>query len=182
MAPLPPNSTRRFWLDYDTGITPHSMMIRTAASTSDAQALSFFSQWLAALQPLLSDEFSVVRVRRSEIGTNISLPIPIGALSTFTGSDTDAPTEVDVPKEAVWVGRSLLEGRRWECSMYGLQFAFPGDYRFEGVEIPAPLQDAIDVLEEFVGLIVAIDGSEFAVYPYVNVNNNSYWESQQRKS
>lgn len=180
MAPLTPNVTQRYWLDYTTGITEHSAMIRIGEGGGDAQALSFFSQFLAALQPVLSDEFAVLGVRRAALGSNVSFPVAIGALSTFTGTDTDSPLPVDAPKEFVWVGRGIVTGRRWKLSMYGIQLPFPPDYRYSGPIFPTGLGDAIDVLQEFDGIIVAIDGGPITVYEYVNVNNNSYWESEAR--
>lgn len=181
MAPTAVNLNKRYWLDYTTGITEHSMQIRLAASTSDATALSFYSQFLTAVQGLLSDEFAVLGVRAAAAGSNVILPIDAGALMSFTGTDTDSPLPSDVPKELVWVGRGETTGKRWRLSLYGAQVGFPPDYRFEGVGMLPSLQAAIDVINDFNGLLQTIDQDSFVAYPYVNINNNSYWETRQRR-
>lgn len=182
MAPTPINLNNRYWLDYSTGITEHSMMIRLALSTSDATALSFYSQFLTAVQGLLSDEFAVLRVRKAVAGSNVALPIDMGALSTFTGTDTDSPLPSDAPKELVFVGRGENTGKRWKMSLYGAQVGFPPDYRFEGVGMLPSLEAAIAVINDFNGLLQTVDQDSFTAYPYVNINNNSYWERQARRS
>ena len=182
LPPLPDNNTRRYWLQYTTGITEHSIMTRWALSSSDPSALAFYAAFLGAVQGLLSDEFTVLGVLRAEQGSNVRLPINPGNLPSFHGTDTDSPTKEDSPKELIFVGRGETSGRRWRLSLYGAQVGFPPDYRFEGVGLLPSLAAAIAVVEDFSGSLVTVAGDAIIPYPYVNINNNSYWETQARRS
>lgn len=182
MAPLPPESTARFWLDYNTGRVDHTAMVRLGTGGTEANGLSFFSQFLAALQPVLASTFLVRGARFAPAGQLFSLPVDLGALATFTGTDTSNMDVVNEPREWVWVGRGQTTGRRWEISFYGLDIPTPDTYRVSVGAGEGVLGNARDVLVEFEGVLVTIGGDAFNVYPYVNVNNNSYWETQARSA
>lgn len=182
MAPLPPNNTGVVFFHYTTGITKHVTQLRYSVEAGAEGVVAVMEEFITPLQPLLSDEFRFLRAEHRAQGTNFTLPIPLGTLAAFAGSDSDAPEQVDTPKEFVWVGKSITGGRAWELSLYGLQLGFPPDYRFEGPGVPPSMAASILALQDAFGEFVAIDGGAVVVYDYVNVNNNSHWETEARKS
>jgi len=53
MAPLPPNSTKRYYLDYDVASKQHTLIARCDSAVTAAQASTYFDNFLSALSPVL---------------------------------------------------------------------------------------------------------------------------------
>lgn len=177
MAPLPENNTPRFWLDYNDGENDHSLMVRYVASGATlADVMDNLDAVLVEMEPMLY-AITITGARASASGSNFSLPV------TWTGAaeyGADPMPTLLAPRETRWVGRSQL-GRKVSWSFYGCKYTSPDSYRLTVGDLAA-VGDVIAAIEAAItaDVFVAIDLTAPAVYPYANVNFNSYWERQAR--
>lgn len=183
MAPLPGNSTAVLYVDYTTGRRAHTFQVRfdnvEGPSAAGEAALAFLEPLALVLPP----EWAITGTRYRAIGSSITLPIQVAGLEDFTGNGPASLAEVNEPQEWVWVGRGLVSGRRVEVSLYGLLLATPDDYRYTSANAPPSLNAARAALEGGApSNFITIGGDLPVWYPYVNVNNNSYWETRARRS
>jgi hypothetical protein len=183
MAPLPDNNTAVLYMDYTTGRRQHTAQIRLPSSQSPAAGVGVLVSVLTSLQTVLPNTWAVQGWRFRAQGQTITLPYAAGASGVFVGTGDPNLPEMEEAREWVFVGRSTAQGRRWELSLYGIKYNTPADYRYNTADMPPGLQDALDNLTDAAAgqFIVAIDGDEPVIYPYVNVNYNSYWESRARR-
>jgi hypothetical protein len=115
--------------------------------------------------------------RASASGSNISLPVEWTGSATF---GTGAQVEVNRPIEVRFEGRGPT-GRRANWSVYGWDGGVPGHFRI-------PLDEAVAVAEAYAvladaatgGTLLCIDGFVPVIYPYANIQYNSYWETKCR--
>jgi hypothetical protein len=177
MAPLPPESTARLWVDYNDGTHDHSFLLRFAAGAGVSNAMVAAAAFLDALDPDLY-AITIIGARTAAAGSVISTPV----FWTGGGSyGTGAMPPVSAPVELCFVGRTTT-GRMAKWFVYAWNRGMPGNYRFSPGEFSS-LDNAVTTLRAHVtaGTVVAIDGAEPSVYPYVNIQNNSYWETQARR-
>jgi hypothetical protein len=177
MAPLPASNTPRFWLDYSDGVNDHSLLFRYAASAGLATTMTFVNQFL---ENLATDLYllTIIGARAAASGSNISSPVDWTGASTY---GTGAMPAVSAPVEIDYVGRTTL-GHMAKWFVYGWSAGVPAAYRFPVVDLTS-LANTFLVLRAAVaaGTVIAIDGEKPSVYPYVNIQNNSYWETQARR-
>jgi len=176
MAPLPPDSTKRLYLDYTDSQNEHTLMVRVSQSSDAAAAMVVLHDFLTALDPDLFT-FTILGARFSDVGDNISLPI------SWTGDAAYGADTMNLnrrPLEIRFLGRST-GGRRVSYSIYGSKYTLPDNFRFPN-DFDADLSAAMLVLQEAWDsqVLVAIDGLEVIPYDYVSVNYNSYWEQASR--
>lgn len=188
MAPLPPNTTSRVFIDYITGNAAtsqeHTLAIRgfgPVTNTDDVQA-----RFLGFVQAIgagnLPAGWRVLRVRLQQAGSDFSLPVDRTAgVAAFVGTGS-ALAVWNEPRELTWQGRSFTSGRRVDFSVYGIQAPASDNYRFpSGGGSPTWVAATVNYLNgNPVGIWTTIDGTAPTWYPYVNVNYNSYWETRQR--
>lgn len=186
MAPLNPNFTRRVYVDYEVANVPHEMQLRLSATASIIDTLDNLYYILNFCSSALPTSWVVTGVRHSAAGSDISVPYDYSAseLFGFTGADTNPFSPVNHPRQLNYVGRSFTSGRRWRLGLYGCNFTVPANYRlgpgetvFASAEVFAALAGMASA-----GQLRTIDGTEPVVYSYVNVNFNSYWETERRSS
>jgi len=175
MAPLPPESTRRYYFDYICDTIPHTVQMRTTETASDIGAFGEFQALTNIIAPLFS-LCSLTGIRRSDIGSNISYGVLPGSVWTFgTGGQTD----VNRPAFLSFIGRSPSSGRRVRVFFYGLVGVTQDDYRLTGVE-STEVQDAVNYLNTIGGYWISISGG-FAVWKaYANQGFNAYWQRKAR--
>jgi hypothetical protein len=184
MAPLPDSSTARFWMDYTVAGSPHSLMVRfTEPTAAPADVADVLASVLGFVEGSLADSFVVTGARVAAVNEEFSLPFSLVGtdLAGFTGAGGTIPANEE-PRELVYVGRSQVSGRRSRFSLYGALITTPGNYRlgpgetaFANSAVFAALNSAGSI-----GIFLAIDGTISLWYSYVNVNYNSYWETQAR--
>jgi len=176
MAALPVNNTRRIWLDYSDGINTHSMMWRLHTAGTDAGALTGLHNFLTALAPELY-ELSIMGARASNVGSNVSFPLAWTGSATY---GTGAMPLLSSPRELRYEGRSI-SGRRVHTSVFGYSGDTPGNYRI-GITPSDTFDDALVVLiaQAALGNYRTIDATSPNMKNYVNIQNNSYWETAAR--
>jgi len=177
MAPLPANNTARLFLDYNDGLNDHTLMWRFNESFSSLSACKdALSAFLTALSPKLY-LWTVTGARASEQGSSVSLP------TTWTGDATYGTGTLpanQAPRELRWQGRSNT-GRRVSFSVYGCNLTTPDDFIIridDNPDFDATIAQLI--LAADVSAWVAIDNNVPLVYQFIDVNYNSYWETQAR--
>jgi hypothetical protein len=177
MAPLPENNTPRVWVGYYDGVNEHEMMIRYIASGATlADVLGFAHDFLLAIDPMLYT-IEITGARASASGSTFSFPVLWTGQPSY--GDDPMPTLL-APRETRWLGRDNT-GRRVSWSIYGGKYTSPDSYRISAL-------DNVNVSNGITAIETAIVGDAFVtinlgdpiVYPYVDVNFNSYWEKEAR--
>jgi hypothetical protein len=177
MAPLPENTTDRFWLDYTDGINPHSFQARFAGGlTAVPNIATQVDNFFLALSPILYG-LTVLGARFSLAGTTISQPY------TWTGEASYgnfAMPATLAPRQLCFLGRGA-DGRRVRWFVFGWEAAPPTPFRLD-LSNPAELGDAWAILQAGPGTdaFLTISGGDPNLYSYVDVNYNSYFEEKAR--
>jgi hypothetical protein len=186
VAPLPQNSTARYFFDYVTGNAAtsreHTAQMRCSNATSESAAQEGFWALLDAMGTArFGSGWRVIRVRYQPAGVDFSVPVALNAtLASFigTGGNISPPSEAI---ELTFQGRSFASGRRGDVSLYGtVGYSLTTNYRLTPGEATW-VAAAVAVLNAAESdLWRAIDGSRLTWYPYANWNYNSYWERKLR--
>lgn len=177
MAVLPQDSTARCWVKYSDGVNEHELMSRfNAATLSVAEALQLTGDFFTAIEDFLY-EITIIEARWADKESNISLPTTWPGASTY---GTDPMPVLLAPRELRWVGRDQ-NGKRVTFSVYGGKFTSPDTYRIisSGANLPNLGVIAINTASAD-GAMLTISELRGTMKNYVNVNFNSYWESEAR--
>lgn len=184
MAPLPQNNTRRLFVDYEVANVPHSLQLRlgdVAVLTSAINNLAYILDWVKGALPTT---WVVTGVRQANQGSNITVPVDYSAtdLFGFAGTSGSSFPPVDHPRQLNYVGRSLTTGRRVRLGLYGALITTPANYRLGPGETVFASAEVFAALAAMAGAgqLVTIDGTAPSFNQYVNVNYNSYWETEAR--
>lgn len=174
MAPLPPNNTIRFFVDYSQAFGPHTAVIRTNGLASPANIGTLVDAILTSLGPLIMAT-TIDVVRFAAAGSNISNPVTTGiegnTYGAGSGSTFTAATSLN------FVGRSS-GGRRCRFELFGYESSV-SDFRVteaESTEVTAALATIRGAANSF----LAIDNVKPVWYPYANVSINAYWQRKYR--
>lgn len=184
MAPLPDNSTGRYWLDYEAGDNgiEHTMLIRFKGATPDFSDVDgWLLNFLNAVEPSLANGWRPLRARWATAGSDVSIPWSMDtALASFAAAGAGSMTGEQEAREVVYVGRSFTSGRRARLSLYGTVGTTPGNFRWGPGESNLTAPAVFTALEGSPDIFIAIDNTKPTWYRYANVNYNSYWERRQR--
>ena len=190
MAPRPPESTGRVWIDYTTGsgatAQEHTVMLRynSLAGATVIGALSALGFVITAPGAgAYCTGWKALRARATVTGQVVSIPQSLPtSLVSFVGTGVSSVTREDEARETRFVGRGVPSGRRGSLSLYGLlPSIFNGaDFRIDA-SAEGVIGDMLEALDELdLGYAVNIAGERLTFYPYANWQYNSYWESQMR--
>lgn len=168
MAPLPPNSTARFRVQYTTIAKQHTMEIR---STSSPSAIGVIVDALLTALGAAIFGLTIDVVEFAASGSNVFNPVTTGIEGNVYGSGSG--TTVNVPSYFNFIGRTS-GGRRVRLAVFGAAIA-GGDYRFIAGEL-AVIDAARAVLVSAGGAIMGIDGLTPVWKSYVNAGFNAYWQ------
>lgn len=176
MAPLPVATTARTWVEYTNGTDQHVVMFRHPSELSLTALNVYIDQWLASLTPIIY-EITILGERQAPEGSVVSNPVVWGGSATY-GADS-MPANV-APIEYRFEGRAP-DGRRASWSMFAAKLAIPATYRYL-------TSDNVNVANAYAGLVnmadngdlLVISGAVPIVYPYMNYQFNSYWETNRR--
>lgn len=179
MAPLPPNSTPVYFVDYSFKGQSHTMAFRWPSIAGIESVRAVAGAFISALRPAMDSSWTVLGARLRSAGGTVSVPT---APPTVTGTQGSSNlTGIDFPKFVSFVGRGLPDGRRARIFVYGLVLPLDNDYRYTD-PLPTSLANALAVLnlaaEE--GTIVSVGGGVVQWNTYVNTGFNSYYEQKQR--
>jgi len=170
MAPLPPNSTRRYFVDYSDGQANHTFVVRTLDVISSTEASegihSFLSAWSDASYLL-----TILGMRRCSAGSNVSVPVTWEGDATYGSGGMPLPLR---PLQVSFLGRDDL-GRRFRLFLFGCKVAVPDNFRYvRGTG--TILDDAYDAMDAAVNIFLTISGHAPTFYNFADANYNNYWE------
>lgn len=179
MAPLPPlpaNNTARVFWDYSDGINEHTLMVRYAPSAGVDEASDRMHNFLVALAPTLY-QITHRGFRAAASGSDISVP---ATWNGDTSYGTGTMPAVQAPRQLCFLARSS-GGRRVRWFMWGFEGNTPDTYRFlSGANEALDAARLAIVAGQANGVFLSVDGANPVTYPYVNINYNSYYETQAR--
>lgn len=175
MAPLPPSSTKRYWLDYTTCLEPHSLQVRTHPDATPADVGATIAAFLTVLEPWLY-QLDVTGFRMAELGSNISVPVTWPGDAQYGGG----PGTHNFSAQFVdFVGRDSA-GKRVRAAVFGCNVASSnGDYRITEAESTL-ITDAIDVLTSDGQIFLSISEYIPVWHRYANIGENAYWRNHIR--
>jgi len=176
MAPLPPESTARVYVDYNDGIHSHTLIARYVPPATPADILANIAAIFTILDPV-AYAITISGARFSLSGSNVTNP------ETWPGDPsygTGAMPAVNAPRQVMWGGKSP-DGRLVAWYLFGLNFTTPGNYRFANGAIPE-FDDVGDLMQAATanGEFRTVSGQIPLIKTYTNVNFNSYWEAAPR--
>lgn len=177
MAPLPPNNTERWFVDYDVVGVNHTLLLRAQLPQTNDVVSTFVEDFFGALDDALW-AITIHGIRRSVQGSDVSLDQSYLGATSFGGG---TPDDLGKGYFLAYEGRSE-GGRLVKVTVFGFKNLLSvGDTRF-AVSDPSPYFDALGVIAATPGMPAAIDGNNVIWKNYVNCGNNAYWQRQARKT
>jgi hypothetical protein len=172
MAPLPPNGTPRYKVNYTITSFQHSFQVRSHVSPSAIG--TFLDAFLTALADALYG-LIVQTVEFAADGSDIFLPVATGIEGNVYS--VGSPTVTEVPHFYGFIGRSAA-GRKWHLDVFGAR-TLGIDYRLNAGE-NADVDAAIAVLQGAGATLVGIDDAVVTVYGYANCGANAHFQRKVR--
>ncbi len=175
LAPISPDNTQRFWVDYTVCGYQHTIQMRAGstveASDASAQMAALFAVFDSSLYECAIDGF-----RSAAPGTSISVP------ETWTG-DASYGSGAGSPHKTAWyyglIGRGPT-GRKVRVYLFGAILEdYGGDYRISSAE-NALVGDAITALTSDGDMWLDVDYQVPVWHTYINVGPNAYWRNKIR--
>lgn len=183
MAPLPPNNTARYLVNYRANGKEHTVQFRYGdGGVPGAPDLAFIgsvSAFLSAALPLLPSDFSVLTAFYIPSGGTVAFST---TPPTIVGTGAASVSDSEAPAYLTMVGRSD-GGRRVRITLLGLgvspaqEEGVYGDYRVTSSESTtvAALRTALDG-----SAVIGIDGDDVNWYGYANLGYNRHWQDEMR--
>lgn len=190
MAPLPENATARLFLVYTSAAVQHTLIFRlgAGANVGDAETVAADMATIFKARMLSSD--SILSARFSDIGSTFSLPITFSPVIGSVVAVGPSSYWAEDPDSAFisLIGRGLSTARRvrWEFFTPVATTAWPANNRYTpGASAPIDtlrtnFTSAVTGAASPGEQIVTIGGDIPAIYSYVNIAKNSYWQRKQR--
>lgn len=172
MAPLPPESTARVYLDYTTCGYQHTLICRFKSGATIQDAVDQLSAFVtgAGTQVYAS---ALVGLRASNDGSNITYPLA-NTFPTTWGSGSASGNESANYYD--FVGRSA-DGRRVRVALFGAVNVSVNDlFRITGVG-SAPWSDMLAALTDNPDVFCTISEQTPVWHNYVNTGINAYWRN-----
>jgi len=175
MAPISPDNTQRFFLDYTTCGYQHTLLCRAGSTVEASDAGGTIAAFLDAIDA----EFRLLTIdgfRSAAPGTNITVPEVWPGAATYgagAGQAFESAHYMD------FVGRGPT-GHRVRVAVFGMVNASAGsDYRLTAAE-NALVSAAIAELTSDAQIFVDIDYEVPIWHAYANVGVNAYWRNKIR--
>lgn len=175
LAPLLPNNTARYFLDYSVASTSHTLGMRVDPEVTDADAISVLDSFMDVVGAFCYP-ITVEGLRFQQAGALVSYDV------AWTGS-AGWGTGTSVPAVAAqyydFVGRDT-EGRRVRVAVFGAGLVTSGgDYRIVDSEA-GWVSDALAALTQDAQMFWTIGGEIPVWKQYINCGVNAYWRNKQR--
>lgn len=170
MTPLPPDSTRRYFVDYTVAGHEHTWQVRTEGGLSPLAFGGFLNDFATALGGIMLPT-TINQVRTAAPGSNVSVPVVTDQEGrTYGGGSAN---NIDVPKFINFVGRTS-GGRRVRLAVFGISL-LDLSWRYTTAE-ESHIATCVSLLNASVGIGLGVDGIKAVWYPYANVGFNAYWQ------
>lgn len=192
MAPLPPSSTNRLFLDYITGGVngvEHTLQVRYpgADRTANAAQAAVLALMNIFTNGRMRTGWRFLRARTALAGEEFTGVAPlIAGLQSFAGTNSTAYDRSLEARELTFQGRGIGSPRRVDLSIFGLGAGTPTPSTFrESVSASgfgAVIGSAVSFLNSAQCPFLAIDGTQPQWYSYANLSFNRYWTNRLRIS
>lgn len=115
MAPLPDNLTARLFVDYTSGGTEHTTLIRLESSATSSDAATMYGLFTTATKAMMSPTDAFTGARFSAAGSNVSFPI---AVSSVVGTASGGPFDPDKRANFISVTGRSADGRDAKIGLF----------------------------------------------------------------
>lgn len=182
MAPLPPDSTPRYFLDYVANGRAHTVQFRYTSLDNAEPGSDILTDWqdiLVEVGEFMPTDWAPVGHRWAAAGSNVSNPVT-AALPALVGQMGIYPALA--PAFLSFVGRGA-DGRRVRLSFLGCTMSPANlvnnnnDYRLSSAE-NANVEQIVSMLNETP--FTTISGTIPSWKQYANLGFNAYWQQQVR--
>lgn len=174
MAPLPPESTRRYYLTYVVDTKEHTMVMRTEDTVDEVQATAALDAFISAFAGELQG-ISITKLEVSNSGSNVRLPAAWGGAASYGNGFSNV---VNAPRFFSVTGKSG-EGRDFRVEVFGAASTVDNNYRYTDAELSI-VSDVIAALEADPQVWLTISGNKPIYNSYLNVAYSAYWQRQLR--
>lgn len=195
MAPLPPSSTVRVFVDYTSLGIPHTAEVRLSGSPTIGVMETAALGAANAMYPFMFETDAVTGARYSPVGEDFTLPLTFSPIAGSKVAGFAAQWAED-PESAMVsvVGRGSSTARRWRFCLFtpyawaNSSVTWPAKNRYlPGVnsQVDAFYDAVTTFLDAIYGSgtrVVSIGGDTVAPNAYVNIRKNSYWQDKQRNT
>ena len=175
MAPINPNNTQRFFVDYTTCGEAHTLLCRAGSTVTAADAGATIAAFLATLDSQLR-LVTITGFRSAAPGTNITVP------ETWPGDATygdGAGSHFETAQYLDFVGRGST-GHRVRVAVFGAINSHVGDdYRMTSAESTV-VADALAALTSDGDIFLDVDYQVPVWHTYANLGVNAYWRNKVR--
>jgi len=173
---LPPNTTKRYWLDYTVNGDSHSMLMRVLDTVSDVVAKDVFSGLIDLIDASTFYAINPTGMRVAEAGSDVTLPAVYDG-SAIGGNGTAFDTDFRA-KTYSFTGRDP-SGHKTRLFIYGAKASANGDYRIQVGE-NSIIETIVDYLNALTNCFVSINGRRAIWNQYANTGYNDHWIKKAR--
>lgn len=175
MAPISPNNTQRFWVDYTVAGAQHTLLCRAGSTVTASDAGGIIAAYLAAFSGDIY-QTTIDGFRSAAPGSDISVPQTWPGASTY-GSGVG-------PKYASaqyydFVGRGAT-GHRVRIAQFGAKSLIGGDDFRISVGESAFVADVLAALTADGDIFLDVDYEVPVWKSYCNSGTNAYWRNKLR--
>lgn len=175
LTPLPEDNTARLFVNYTHDTEEHEVQFRLLSPFTQSDLVGFVSTWINDNKILWGSDVSFHSADWAAQGSSVRNPV---SWTTITGTGTPTTFPTRLSRSGSFTGRSP-DGRKVRLFFYGMVYGPDSTYRVYGSE-DSLLQDAINELNALTSRVGTISGSAPIFKPYLNLRNNSYWQTELR--
>lgn len=175
MAPLPPESTARVYVDYTVAGNNHTFISRFSPSGDISTTVAHMADFVNAFGTAVYLS-ALVGIRASNAGSNVTFPV------SETFPDTWGSVDVAGDETANYydlIGRSV-DGRKVRVALFGAKNQVVADKFRLPTSLGVPWSDVLDVLNSSFPSFCTISGQAPTWHPYINLGMNAHWRNKLR--
>lgn len=172
MAPIPPENTKRYRMDYTVAGQLHGMTARCSSAQTDATAISYFNALFGAIGSSLSTATTWQTLQVAVQGSTIFNPV--AGWTPQTGSGSGIST-INYPRSLCFPGRTPT-ARRAKVFVYGIGdgYSMPATYEEDPIVTAtfAAFQALLNSQSDF---WLGIDNVKAVWYNRITVKQNDHF-------
>lgn len=175
LPPLPEDNTARLFVNYRYEDTEHEAQFRLLSPFTQSDLVGWVNNWLDTYSDLWQTLVEFHSADWAAAGSSVRNPV---SWTPVVGTGPNQTDPARLSRSTSFVGRSP-DGRKLRLFFYGMFFGPDDSYRVEA-SLVATLAAAITALNALTSRVGTISGSAPIFKPYVNIRNNSYWQTELR--
>ncbi len=176
MAPLPPETTGRLFIEYTSLGQEHVAVVRLGTTGTSLEAAAVYGALAPLIAPFLPVEDAITGARYAAPGSNLSFPLGV---TPEPGTNTQTFDPDNKPEFISFTGRSL-GGRRTRFTIFTPAYN-PDVDGYRVLDLTGGLGALRNELATNES-ITAIDGEPVIWNSYANAGYNAYFQRKQRRS